>query len=112
MEIENNVSQGTSRAAAERAARIAFGGIAQASETMSLLFRQGGRLVGLGLVIGVALFWPISFALKQQLFETPAFDPAILIIAFATITLAALMAIALPTRRALRINPIEAPRGG
>lgn len=86
--------------------RMALG--AQAWETMGLLFRQGGRLVLLGLLTGACLIWPLSRVLEQQLFETSTFDPTILVIAIATIALSAAVAIALPARRAVHINPVEA----
>lgn len=89
--------------------RMALG--AQATETMALLFRQGGRLVLLGLAAGALLLWPFSHTLEQHLFETAPLDISILAIATTTIGLAAIIAIALPARRAVRINPIEALKG-
>lgn len=88
--------------------RMALG--AQAGETMKLLFRQGGRLVLGGIALGAILLWPVSITLKPHLFETQTTDLSILAIAIATITLAATAAIAFPTRRAIRINPIDALR--
>ena len=89
--------------------RMALG--AQASATMTLLFRQGGRPVIFGLALGTLLLWPVTQTLEQHLFETSTLDLSILAIAIITIALAAITAIALPARRALRINPIEALRG-
>ncbi len=78
--------------------RMALG--AQARETLALLFRQGGRLVLTGLLVGGAMTWPLARVLEQQLFETSPLDPIILTIAIATIALAATVAIALVARRA------------
>jgi predicted permease len=89
--------------------RMALG--AQAGETMALIFRQGGRLVLLGLGTGAVLLWPVLSTLEQHLFEMQTLDLGILSLATAAISLAAFAAIALPTRRAVRINPIEALRG-
>lgn len=88
--------------------RMALG--AQAGETLVLLFRQGSRPVLLGLAIGAVLLWPIGRVLEQQLFETAAWEPAIFAAAATTILVSALLAIAVPARRALRISPIEALR--
>ncbi len=88
--------------------RMALG--AQSGQTLALLFRQGSRPVLLGLLVGAPLLWPIGLLLEQQLFETSAWEPTIFGAAALTILLSALLAIAMPARRALRINPIEALR--
>lgn len=88
--------------------RMALG--AQATETLALLIRQGSRPVLLGLAVGALLLWPVGRVLEQQLFETSAWEPVIISVAAITILLSALLAIAIPARRAVRINPVEALR--
>ncbi|GAB5561663.1 MAG: ABC transporter permease [Synoicihabitans sp.] len=88
--------------------RMALG--ARPGETLALLFRQGSRPVLWGLAIGAVLLWPVGRVLEQQLFETSAWEPVIFGVAALTLLVSAALAIALPARRALRINPIEALR--
>jgi putative ABC transport system permease protein len=88
--------------------RMALG--AQQRDVLHLVLMQGGKLIGLGLVIGLAATLAASRAMGSMLFNTSAQDPLTL----GTITLllgaVALIACLLPASRATKVNPIEALR--
>jgi putative ABC transport system permease protein len=88
--------------------RMALG--AQQRDVLRLVLAQGGKLVGLGLIIGLAATLAASRAMSSMLFNTSAQDPLTL----GTITLllgaVALVACLLPATRATKVNPIEALR--
>jgi putative ABC transport system permease protein len=88
--------------------RMALG--AQQRDVLRLVLTQGGKLIGLGLIIGLAATMAASRAMGSMLFNTSAQDPLTL----ATITLllgaVALVACLLPANRATKVNPIEALR--
>jgi putative ABC transport system permease protein len=88
--------------------RMALG--AQQRDVLRLVLAQGGKLIGLGLIIGLAATLAASRAMGSMLFNTSAQDPLTL----GTITLllgaVALVACLLPASRATKVNPIEALR--
>ncbi len=77
---------------------------------LRLVLTQGGKLIGLGLLIGLLATLGASRAMGSMLFNTSAYDPLTL----ATITLVlgtvALGACFFPANRATKVNPIEALR--
>ncbi|MFL6520822.1 MAG: ABC transporter permease [Chthoniobacterales bacterium] len=99
-----NVAQRTG----EFGIRMALG--AQQADLLRLVLRQGGKLIGLGLVIGLLATLAASRAMHSMLFNTSAYDPLTL----ASITLlfaaVALIACFFPANRATKVNPIEALR--
>ncbi|MDB6128840.1 MAG: macrolide transporter ATP-binding/permease protein [Verrucomicrobia bacterium] len=99
-----NVTQRTS----EIGIRMALG--AQPGDVLRLVFAQGGKLVGLGLLIGLLTALASARAVESILFNTSAHDP--LTLAGITLLLAAVAAVAclLPARRAARVDPIVALR--
>jgi putative ABC transport system permease protein len=88
--------------------RMALG--AQQSDVMRLVLTQGGKLIGLGLLIGLAATLAASRAMGSMLFNTSAYDP--LTLGTITILLAAVALVAcfFPANRATKVNPIEALR--
>jgi putative ABC transport system permease protein len=88
--------------------RMALG--AQQRDVLRLVLSQGGKLIGLGLVIGLVATLAASRAMGSMLFNTSAYDPLTL----STITLVlgavALAACFFPANRATKVNPIEALR--
>ncbi len=88
--------------------RMALG--AQQRDVLKLVLTQGGKLIGLGLVIGLLATLGASRAMGSMLFNTSAYDPLTL----GTITLVlgtvALVACFFPANRATKVNPIEALR--
>jgi putative ABC transport system permease protein len=88
--------------------RMALG--AQQRDVLRLVLMQGGKLIGLGLVIGLAATLAVSRAMGSMLFNTSASDP--LTLASITVLLAAVALVAcfFPANRATKVNPIEALR--
>ena len=88
--------------------RMALG--AQQSDVLRLVLIQGGKLIGVGLAVGLLATLGASRAMGSMLFKTSAFDPLTL----GTITVVlggvALVACFFPANRATKVNPIEALR--
>jgi putative ABC transport system permease protein len=88
--------------------RMALG--ARARDILSLVLRQGGRLIGIGLVVGVAGAIGLGRVLASQLPSVSALDPAVLTTAVLGLAGAALFACWLPARRAASVDPMRALR--
>jgi predicted permease len=88
--------------------RMALGALPQ--QVLGHFLGLGAVLLGAGLVLGVILAWFAGRAMQGLLFGVGALQPAV--IAATTLTLAAVvfLAIFLPSRRAARVNPIDALR--
>jgi putative ABC transport system permease protein len=92
----------------ELGVRIALG--AGTRNVLGLVLGDGMKLVGLGVVIGLAAAFGVTRLMTSMLFETPPTD----LLTFATIPLlligVALLASWLPARRAARVDPLAALR--
>jgi putative ABC transport system permease protein len=88
--------------------RMALG--AQQRDVLRLVLAQGGKLVGLGLLIGLAATLAASRAMGSMLFNTSAQDPLTLGAITLLLGAVALVACLLPANRATKVNPIEALR--
>jgi putative ABC transport system permease protein len=88
--------------------RMALG--AQQSDVMRLVLTQGGKLIGLGLLIGLAATLAASRAMGSMLFNTSAYDPLTLGTITVVLAVVALVACFFPANRATKVNPIEALR--
>ena len=88
--------------------RIALG--AGRGNIVSLILRQGSRLVAIGILAGVPLALAVGGAAQSVLFGLKPYDAPTL--ALATVLLAAVASVAsyLPARRAARLEPIAALR--
>jgi ABC-type antimicrobial peptide transport system permease subunit len=88
--------------------RIALG--ATRANVLALVVRQGSTPVAIGLAAGIAGAFALTGVLKSLLFEVSPTDPII----FAAITLGlilvSLAAMAVPARRASRVNALEVLR--
>jgi predicted permease len=71
---------------------------------------ETGRLLLLGLLLGLAGAAAAAFALRAQLYGVSAADPIAYASAAVTVAGAALLAVWLPIRRATRVNPAEVLR--
>jgi ABC-type antimicrobial peptide transport system permease subunit len=72
--------------------------------------RKSGRLVVMGLGIGLALSLATNRLLASQLFGLSPHDPLLLTTVSLLLLLVALLASFLPARRAARVDPMEALR--
>jgi len=88
--------------------RMALG--AQQRDVLRLVLTQGGKLIGLGLAIGLLATLGASRAMGSMLFNTSAYDPLTLSSITLLLGAVALIACFFPANRATKVNPIEALR--
>ena len=93
----------------EIALRIALG--CQRSGVLALILSSGIKLAAVGCVIGLLGALAASRLLRAFLFEVSPFDPAVLTLSAFAMLLLALLASAIPARRASNTDPILALRG-
>jgi predicted permease len=86
--------------------RIALGSSARA--IFDLVLREGLMLIGCGFVAGAIGAIVLRKSLESQLFGVSAADPLVLIAVTVLLAAVAVVACALPARRATRIDPIVA----
>ncbi len=86
--------------------RVALG--SSAAGVFRLVLREGLVLVAVGLVVGGVGSFLLRRTLESQLFGVTATNPAVLMIVSAVLAAVALIACAVPARRATRIVPLIA----
>ena len=89
--------------------RVALG--AQAGDVRGLVLRQAAALTALGAGIGLLGAWLASGLVARLLFGVQPFDVPSYAIATAALALVAILAAALPARRAARLDPVLALAG-
>lgn len=77
---------------------------------VELFLREGARLAGAGLTVGVLLALAAGQLVSSMLYQVSPFDPVVLIAAFLVLAAAALVATWVPARRATLIAPVTALR--
>jgi putative ABC transport system permease protein len=92
----------------EIAIRTAVG--AEQSDIRNMVVGEGFRLIAAGVVAGLALAVVLSRVLMSFLYEVAPFDPLTLAGVAVLFTAVALLACWAPTRRAAKVNPIDALR--
>lgn len=92
---------------AEIAVRRALG--ATSRDVLALIFGRGLRLVGGGVVMGAAGAWIVA-AMLPQWFEAAQPDLTLIAWSAALLFVAAVVAMIPPTRRALKLDPLDAMR--
>jgi putative ABC transport system permease protein len=92
----------------EMGLRLALG--AQPGGLLSMVVRQGMMQIVAGLVLGVIGAIAFGRLLTDMLFEVNASDPATFVAVIAVLALAGLIAVLLPARRAIAIDPASALR--
>jgi len=88
--------------------RVALG--ATRSEVLGLIMRQGMKVAGIGLVIGLALSLVLTRAMKDLLVGVSTTDPVTLGITAAMLLMIAAAACFVPARRATHVDPVVALR--
>ena len=88
--------------------RMALG--AQQRDVLRLVLTQGGKLIGIGLALGLLATLAASRAMGSMLFNTSAYDPLTLSSITLLLGAVALIACFFPANRATKVNPIEALR--
>jgi putative ABC transport system permease protein len=88
--------------------RIALG--ARNADVLKMIFSQAGRVIGAGLAIGLAGAVALTGIIKSTLYGITATDPATYAGVSFLLVLVALSACAIPTRRAVKVDPTIALR--
>ena len=102
------ISFATAQRTREIGVRMALG--ADASSIRRLVLREGGKVVIVGLVLGLAGAAVATRYLQTLLFEINAIDPVTLVAVCAVLLASALLACYVPARRATRVDPLIALR--
>ena len=102
------LSYAVARRRREIGLRIALG--AGRREVLAMVFRQAGRLVALGIVLGLAGAAGVQRLLQSIVFEVRADDSVFLLPASAVTVIAAFAAACLPALRASSVDPMQALR--
>lgn len=92
----------------EVAIRTALG--AERRDIHKLVFAEGSRLIGGGILFGLGSALVLSHVLRTFLFGVEPDDPVILLLASASFAIVALLACWVPSRRAAGVEPAEALR--
>ena len=90
--------------------RMALG--ADRGQVTKMVLRGAFLQIGIGLAIGIPATIGAGQLMKSQLFGVKAWDPIMLLLATLILGLAALLASAIPARRAARVEPMVALRNG
>jgi predicted permease len=102
--IAYSVSQRTR----EIGVRMALG--AQRSSVYQLVLGEAGRLIGVGILVGLASSVGAAMLMRKLLFGVEAWDAGTLIAVAVLLGVSAMVASFIPARRAASVNPTEALR--
>jgi ABC-type antimicrobial peptide transport system permease subunit len=75
-----------------------------------MVVRQGMSLAAAGVLIGLAAAWGLSRLMESLLFGVRPRDPLVFVAVPLALSAVALLAVWLPARRALRVDPAVALR--
>jgi predicted lysophospholipase L1 biosynthesis ABC-type transport system permease subunit len=102
------IAHSVSRRTQEIGVRLALGG--SRNHILSMVLKEGMRQVGLGIAIGLPAAFLITKALRAGLVGVEPGDPATFIGVATVLAGAGLLGCAIPARRAIRVDPVEALR--
>ena len=94
-----------SRRTKEIGVRIALG--ATRGSVLALVLREGGSLLGIGMVVGLGGAFALSRILESMLFGVGARDPAVFAAVPLVLSAVAAMAMLIPAHRATRVDPVR-----
>lgn len=103
------IAYGVTQRRQELGVRAALGASSRAIAGMVL--REGMTIVTIGALVGLVVSLATGRVLAALLFQVSPSDASVLLPAAATLALIALVACAIPARRAMRVNPVEVLRG-
>ena len=106
--IYSVLSYSVSQRTREIGVRMALG--AARGDIVGLILGAGGRLLVMGLVIGIAVSVALAKLVTSQVFAVPLLDPLALAAASLVLSVVALLACYLPARRATKVDPLVALR--
>jgi predicted permease len=106
--VHGVLSYAVSERRQEIGVRSALG--ATARDIVGMVVREGAVLVGAGLALGLVLAFAVTRVMRSLLHEVAPADPTTYLVVAATVALTALLAAALPARRAARVDPALALR--
>jgi putative ABC transport system permease protein len=102
------LAYGVAQRTREIGIRMALG--AAAGQVLAGVVRQGMIIASLGAIAGLAGALAITRVLKDALYNVSPLDAGVLLVAPAALLLVALLACAIPARRAARVDPVLALR--
>ena len=102
------ISYGVAQRTQEIGIRMALG--ARHGDLLAMLVRHGAALAGLGLLVGLAAALVLSGLLESLLYQVSPTDPPTFAVGLAVLSVVAVLAAALPARRAARTDPMVALR--
>jgi predicted permease len=102
------LSYGVAQRTRELGIRIAIG--ATARRIRWLVLREAAWVLGVGVLVGVGLAWPLGRAVRSLLFGISATDPASTAIAIIVLLGTGTLGAWIPARRASQVDPIRALR--
>ena len=102
------IAYGVTQRVNEIGIRVALG--AERASIVWLVMRQGLVLASLGLIVGVALSLSLTKLMGTLLYDTPTTDATTFVLVAVTLIGITAIACALPARRALQIDPLQALR--
>ena len=102
------IAYGVTQRVNEIGIRVALG--AERTSIVWLVMRQGLVVSSLGLLVGVVLSLSLTKLMSSLLYNTPATDMVTFVAVALTLLGIAALACALPARRALQIDPLQALR--
>jgi putative ABC transport system permease protein len=106
--IYSMLSYSVARRTQEIGIRMALG--ADRADVLSLMLAMGGKLVLIGLAVGLACSLALAKLLRSEVFQVPGTDPVALTAVVVLLSTAALLACLVPARRASKLDPMTALR--
>lgn len=108
MGIYGTVAYSVRQRTPEIGVRLALG--AQQSQVFKLILGHGLKIITLGLVLGLAGAFALSRLIRGLLFNVTPSDPLTFVLVSALLFFVAMIAAAIPARRATRVDPLIALR--
>jgi predicted permease len=102
------ISQSVAQRTQEIGVRMALGALA--GDIVRMVAVDGGKLLGVGIAVGLAGSWAVTRVLRNQVWSTSTTDPLTFTAVPLLMLAVGLAACLWPARRAARVNPVDALR--